>query len=84
MSIYCPSGVQVSAFLRNRNIKVPTPCGGRGNCGKCKIRVISGTLPVMQMDKVHLTQEELETGVRLACQAMTREPVEIEVIHDHT
>ena len=81
MKIYCPAGVQISAYFRNQNVQIPTPCGGRGNCGKCKVRVISGTLPVMQMDRVHLTDEELETGVRLACQAMTREPVEIEVRH---
>ena len=82
MKIYCPPGVQISAFLRTEKIRILTPCGGRGNCGKCKIRVISGTLPVMQMDKVHLTQEELDSGIRLACQAMTKEPVEIEVVEN--
>ncbi len=79
MKTNCPPHVQISAFLRSRKISVPTPCGGHGNCGKCKIRVISGSLPVMQMDKVHLTQEELDAGIRLACQAMTKEPIEIEV-----
>jgi len=78
MIVHCPSGVQISAFLRDMKIHIPTPCGGRGNCGKCKIRVVKGSLPVMQMDKVHLTQEELESGMRLACQAMTKEPVEID------
>ena len=82
MSIKCPPGVQVSAFLRTLKIRIPTPCGGRGNCGKCKIRVIEGTLPVMQMDKVHLTQEEIDSGIRLACQAMTKEPIEIEVVEN--
>ena len=80
MRINCPPGVQISAFLRTMNVRIPTPCGGRGNCGKCKVRVISGSLPAMQMDKVHLTQEELDSGIRLACQAMTKEPVEIEVV----
>ena len=78
MEIRCPAGVQVSAFLRSRGKPVSTPCGGRGNCGKCKIRVISGELPISSMDRVHLTQEELAEGVRLACQALPAAEIIIE------
>ena len=78
MEIRCPAGMQVSAFLRSRGNPVPTPCGGRGNCGKCKIRVLSGELPISSMDRVHLTEEELAEGVRLACQALPATEITIE------
>ena len=78
--IECPAGIQISAFLRKKGIPVPTPCGGHGNCGKCKVRVIEGNLPVMSMDRVHLTEEERKCGVRLACQAMPKEPVKIKLV----
>lgn len=43
-------------------------CGGAGICGKCKIRVISGTVsPLTEKEKEILTEEELKKGYRLAC-----------------
>ena len=63
MQTVCPPGVQVSAWLRKQGISVLTPCGGRGNCGKCKIRVLHGELPASTMDRVQLTQEEVCAGV---------------------
>ena len=78
--ITCPAGVQISAYLRKQGIKVATHCGGRGNCGRCKVRILKGTQPVMKMDEVHLTDEERSSGVRLACQAMTKEVLELEVL----
>ncbi|MCR5587646.1 MAG: 2Fe-2S iron-sulfur cluster binding domain-containing protein [Lachnospiraceae bacterium] len=40
MQINCPPGIQLSAFLRSAGYSLPTFCGGRGNCGKCKVKVI--------------------------------------------
>lgn len=74
----CPGGVQISAYLRRQGVSVPTPCGGRGNCGKCIIRLIQGELPVSAMDRVHLSEEMLSSGYRLACQAMPQTDVVIE------
>lgn len=43
-------------------------CGGAGICGKCKIRVISGTVsPLTEKEKEILSEEELKKGYRLAC-----------------
>ena len=77
--ISIPAGVQISAFLRRSGIRINTPCGGRGNCGKCRVRVLEGEQPVMRMDRVHLSPEELDAGARLACQAMTAEPLKVEI-----
>lgn len=57
-----------------------TPCGGRGSCGKCRIKVVEGELPVSTMDKTWLTEEELQNGVRLACQAMPEKEVIAETL----
>lgn len=57
-----------------RNSKVPvhfeTPCNGKGFCGKCKIHIENGRLsPVTEHEKKHLTEDELSSGIRLACLA---------------
>lgn len=44
-------------------------CGGKGNCGKCKIRLVKGELKITPSDRKHFTEEELEAGYRLACRA---------------
>ena len=79
MKHICPPGIQISSYLRQQGHPVSTPCGGRGNCGKCRITVVEGELPVTTMDKIWLTEEELQNGVRLACQAMPEKEITIAV-----
>ncbi|MCX7788138.1 MAG: ASKHA domain-containing protein [Spirochaetes bacterium] len=44
------------------------PCGGKGRCGKCKIRIIGGTpSPVTDTERTLLHPDELSAGIRLAC-----------------
>jgi uncharacterized 2Fe-2S/4Fe-4S cluster protein (DUF4445 family) len=45
------------------------PCGGEGICGGCRVRVLSGSLPVTQADREHFSPNELNLGWRLACHA---------------
>ncbi len=42
-------------------------CGGKGRCGKCKVRVIKGDAPVTAEDEKFFTNEELDDGWRLSC-----------------
>ena len=79
-TLACPSGIQISSYIRQQGLTISTPCGGRGNCGKCRIKIINGWLPVMAMDRVQLSEDELEQGVRLACQAMPDKEVRIEIL----
>lgn len=56
------------------------PCGGRGTCGKCRIRLVEGELPVTKEDEKFFTGEELDRGYRLACQAYPVDDVTIEFL----
>lgn len=51
-------------------LKPDSPCGGRGKCGKCRIHAKGELSPLSAEEKKLLTQEEIDSGVRLAC--MTR------------
>ena len=48
---------------------VEFPCGGGSGCGSCKVRVISGGVPVTATMRAALTPAEIEAGWRLACEA---------------
>ncbi|MDR1910021.1 MAG: ASKHA domain-containing protein [Spirochaetaceae bacterium] len=66
-------------LLGAAGVYVSAPCGGRGKCGKCKVRVTSGNLAVTDADRDHFSQEDLDAGYRLSCCAHATEAVTIQV-----
>jgi uncharacterized 2Fe-2S/4Fe-4S cluster protein (DUF4445 family) len=58
---------------------VEFPCGGESACGGCKIRVVSGHIPITATMRQALSEAELAQGWRLACCAETCENVVVEV-----
>lgn len=48
---------------------IESTCGGRGTCGKCKVRVADGSFPITPADQHHLAAADLAAGWRLSCQA---------------
>lgn len=56
----------------------PSYCGGKGRCGKCKVRVLKGEASVSLADRQHLSKQEIEEGWRIACQSMPITDCEIE------
>lgn len=54
-------------LLKQNQIHISGICNGNGTCGKCKIKVLSGNVPVTEADKKILSEEELKQGIRLAC-----------------
>lgn len=47
---------------------VEFPCGGRGRCRGCRVRLLEGAVPVSAEEERRLTPAELAAGWRLACQ----------------
>ncbi len=67
--------------LRDRlfELGVEFPCGGTLLCGSCRVRVLSGDVPVTGEMRNALTDDELAQGWRLGCFAKADGPVTIEV-----
>ena len=52
-------------------IDLSSLCGGKGTCGKCKVKIEKGleTLePLTPQELKHITEEEMKASYRLACQ----------------
>jgi len=58
---------------------VEFPCGGRGACRRCRIRVVEGELPATIEEAALLTAKELREGWRLACHARAGSPATLEI-----
>lgn len=78
MRITIPAHVRVLDYLERRGVTLPTFCDGNGVCGRCRIRVAEGGLPVTPSDRAFLNGRQLGEGWRLACCAETLTPVVIE------
>ncbi|SES69676.1 Uncharacterized 2Fe-2 and 4Fe-4S clusters-containing protein, contains DUF4445 domain [[Clostridium] polysaccharolyticum] len=72
-------GETVTQVLRRNGIFPAMPCGGRGTCGKCRVKVVNGHLPVTEADNRLLTKEQRKEGLRLGCKAILTENVTIQV-----
>ncbi|WP_242826077.1 ASKHA domain-containing protein [Desulfurispora thermophila] len=59
---------------------VNAPCGGKGLCGRCRVRLVQGELsPPGELERRMLGPRELADGYRLACQALILGPVKVEI-----
>lgn len=53
-------------------------CGGVGTCGKCKVELLHPPTP-LEREREFLSREEIERGIRLACQQEIRESTTIRI-----
>ncbi len=65
-----PPGPSLLEVLRKSRSgrEMAAPCGGKGTCGKCRVRILSGDCrePGPE-EKQSLSEQELKSGMRLAC-----------------
>jgi len=74
-----PSGTPVFDAASWNGIAIDSTCGGHGTCKKCRVRIVSGEVPVGPLDPRAFTTDELREGWRLACRAGARGDLVIEV-----
>jgi uncharacterized 2Fe-2S/4Fe-4S cluster protein (DUF4445 family) len=74
-----PSGTPIFDAASWNGIAIDSTCGGYGTCKKCKVKILSGDVPVGPIDPRAFTTAELADGWRLACRAGAREDLVVEV-----
>ena len=79
MIIECPANMRLQDHLLSQDIHILTACGGRGNCGKCAVRILKGEAAINTMDRLWFSEAQLAEGWRLGCQVYTRGPVTVEL-----
>jgi len=70
--VHADYGVTILECAREAGTLIESVCGGRGECGKCKVivsRTTEGLSGITEAERSHFTPREIEEGCRLACQA---------------
>jgi uncharacterized 2Fe-2S/4Fe-4S cluster protein (DUF4445 family) len=65
--------------LQHANISLDAVCGGRGLCGRCRVRLVGEEGEVTNASQKHLARGDIEDGVRLACQVSPHENMRVEI-----
>lgn len=78
-TIYCNPGDNLLKVLIENNVYMSAVCGGRGRCGKCKVRIIEGKFEITTLDQKLLSKNEINRGFRLACNAHAIDHCRIEI-----
>ena len=73
-----PGGSLLST-LGNEKIFLPSACGGKGSCGQCKCRVISGGGTILPTEVGFFNRKQILNNWRLGCQVKVKEDMAIEV-----
>ena len=76
LTLRVPRGTDLQHLLFEHGAEFP--CGGRGTCGRCRVKVLKGSLPIKDAEK-EIPQEELDAGIRLACLHTVEEDLTFEL-----
>lgn len=75
------AGGTLLEILLAQKIFVDNPCNGKGVCGKCRVRILSGNLSEPKETELKLLkEEELASGVRLSCLVKPEGDLEVELM----
>lgn len=72
-------GNNLLGSLGDKQIFLPSACGGRGSCGACKCKVLEGGGPLLPTERPFLSKDELAANVRLACQVKVKSAISINI-----
>src|SRR5947209_19810342 len=83
-----PSGVRVqlepgeSIFeaARRVGVAVPTECGGKGTCGRCRVLFPLPAREPTAVERQHIDRADLARGIRLACRSRPTQDVTVTVL----
>ncbi len=73
--IECNAGENLLELARRANVAIDAPCSGNGSCGKCRVKLVEGT--VESPRTLHISDEEFADGWRLSCSSRVIEDVTV-------
>ena len=72
-------GASLLSALSNKNIFIPSACGGGGTCSQCKCQVLSGGGDILPTEVSHFSRSEIKDNYRLACQVKVKGDMEVKI-----
>ncbi|MBQ5979588.1 MAG: NADH:ubiquinone reductase (Na(+)-transporting) subunit F [Bacteroidales bacterium] len=74
-----PLGGDLMHTLADQGIFLPSACGGKANCGQCKVQVLEGGGSILPTEKGFFNRKQIKDGYRLGCQVKIKDNIKIQV-----
>ena len=65
--------------LADQKIFLPSACGGKANCGQCKVQVLEGGGEILPTETGFFNRKQIKEGWRLGCQVKVKDNLKIQV-----
>ncbi len=72
-------GGDVMHTLADNGIFLPSACGGKANCGQCKLQVLEGGGTILPTETGFFSRKQIKEGWRLGCQVKVKDNIAIAV-----
>ena len=72
-------GGNLMGTLAEEKIFLPSACGGKANCGQCKVQVFDGGGVILPTETGFFNRKQIKEGWRLGCQVKVKEDLKIGV-----
>ena len=74
-----PQGSDLMHTLADQGIFLPSACGGKANCGQCKVRVLDGGGEILPTETGFFSRKQIKDNWRLGCQVKVKDNLKIAV-----
>ena len=74
-----PQGGDLMHTLADQGIFLPSACGGKANCGQCKVRVLEGGGEILPTETGFFSRKQIKDSWRLGCQVKIKDNLKIAV-----
>ena len=74
-----PLGGDLMHTLGDQGIFLPSACGGKANCGQCKVQVLEGGGTILPTETGFFNRKQIKDGYRLGCQVKIKDNIKIQV-----
>ncbi|MBQ2091248.1 MAG: NADH:ubiquinone reductase (Na(+)-transporting) subunit F [Bacteroidales bacterium] len=74
-----PQGGDLMHTLADQGIFLPSACGGKANCGQCKVRVLEGGGNILPTETGFFSRKQIKDFWRLGCQVKIKDNLKIAV-----
>ncbi len=72
-------GGNLMGTLAEEKIFLPSACGGKANCGQCKVQVFEGGGEILPTEVGFFNRKQIKEGWRLGCQVKVKDNLKIQV-----
>jgi len=72
-------GGNLMGTLASEKIFLPSACGGKANCGQCKVQVLEGGGEILPTEVGFFNRKQIKNGWRLGCQVKVKDNLKIQV-----